>query len=64
MLFFREALAQLGAKREGGRTNQPSVPSKDTKWPVPARVNINDQIKRNGLFTVVLGQWPDDLGRA
>ena len=34
--FFREALAQSGAKRQGGRT--PLVPWKDAKWPLPARV--------------------------
>ena len=37
--FFREALAQSGAKRHGGRINPtPLVPWKDAKWPVPARV--------------------------
>ena len=35
-VFFREALTQSGAKRQGGRT--PLVPGKDAKWPVPARV--------------------------
>ena len=35
--FFREALAQLGAEREG--VAPPLVPSKDAKCPVPASVN-------------------------
>ena len=37
--FFREALAQSGAKRQGGSCPPPPlVPWKDAKWPVPARV--------------------------
>ena len=36
--FFREALAQSGAKRHGGHT--PLVPWKDAIWPVPAWVKI------------------------
>ena len=34
--FFREALAQSGAKRQGV-VPTPLVPWKDAKWPVPAR---------------------------
>ena len=34
--FFREAIAQLGVKREWGRT--PPVPWKDAKWLVPEKV--------------------------
>ena len=37
--FFREALAQSGAKRQGGVV-PPLVPCKDAKWPAPARVKV------------------------
>ena len=38
--FFREALAQSGVKRHGGRTPVCRVEWNDAKWPVPARVKI------------------------
>ena len=41
LVFFREALAQSGAKRQGGRTpSPPLVPWKYAKWHVPARVKV------------------------
>ena len=39
--FFREALAQSGAKRQGAVVPPPPpVPWRDAKWPVPARVKL------------------------
>ena len=38
LVFLREALAQLGVKRTGGRTNPSLVPLRMAKWLVPARV--------------------------
>ena len=53
-VFFRYALAQLGAKREGGRT---LVPSKDAKWPVPARVRRSTENRqRKSLFNLVVAR--------
>ena len=37
--FFREPLAQSGAKPQRGSYQPPLVPWKDAKWPVPERVN-------------------------
>ena len=55
--FFRYALAQLGAKREGGRT---LVPSKNAKGPVPAWVKRSTENRqRKALFNPRLtGVYP------
>ena len=51
--FFREALAQLGAKREGRRT--PLVPSNDAKWPVSAWVKRSTENRqRKALFNLAV----------
>ena len=50
--FCREALPQLGAKREAGRNIPPplpsSVPSRMAKWPVPTEVKQIDRRQVNG----------------